>query len=129
MHAREVSVSPGNAEMVKKIGMSVGGPSLSQVRGMRPRDRGGAGKKTREKKLKMKINLTTRAGRDMNTRKVLGKKCQRSEKFALGAHRPVQTAKKDKKKQRTNGRNVCGVEIILGKSDDQTCFAHTAVSD
>lgn len=31
--------------------------------------------------------------------------------------------------QRTDGGNVCGVEIVLGKSDDQACFAHSAVSD
>lgn len=31
--------------------------------------------------------------------------------------------------QRTDGRNVCRVEIVLCKTDDQTCFAHSAVSD
>lgn len=50
MHAREVSFSSGNAEMVKKTGMRVGGPSVSQVRGMRPRDRGGAGSRQEKKK-------------------------------------------------------------------------------
>lgn len=33
------------------------------------------------------------------------------------------------KMQRTDGRNVRGVEIVLSKSDDQTCFANSAVSD
>lgn len=40
-HAREVNFSSGKAEMVKKIGMRVGGPSVSQVRGMRSRKGGG----------------------------------------------------------------------------------------
>lgn len=44
MQAREVNFSSGKAEMVKKIGMRVGGPSVSQVRGMRSR-KGGAGKR------------------------------------------------------------------------------------
>lgn len=31
--------------------------------------------------------------------------------------------------QHTDGRNVRGVEIVLSKTNDQTCFAHPAVSD
>lgn len=54
-----------------------------------------------------------------------------SEQFGFGAHRPVLALVQPgrAKEQRTDGGNVCGVEIVLGKSDDQTCFAHSAVSD
>lgn len=32
-------------------------------------------------------------------------------------------------KQRTDGGNVSGVEIVLSETNDQTCFSHSAVSD
>lgn len=54
------------------------------------------------------------------------KKCQHSATFGLGARAGADGTDIC---QRTNGRNVCGVEIVLSKSDDQTCFAHSAVSD
>lgn len=79
--------------------------------------------------------MTTRASRDLNTWKALGtrgrKKRQHSAKFGFGFGCTQAGAdwKEKYNKGHTNGRNVCGVEIVLGKSDNQTCFAHTAVSD
>ena len=44
------------------------------------------------------------------------------------AHKLAQTRRLGDK-QRTDGGNISGVEIVLSETNDQTCFSHSAVSD
>lgn len=152
--------SSGNVEMVKEIGMRVGGPSVNQVRGMRSEGEMGErvgkesahtlNKERRKKKDEIKQKKNSEH-RQAGTRKQSGKPVCSANKRQNGARnvskhlscsypkfqRPITSRSRNvaacnsniKPQQRTDGGDVRGVEIVLSKTDDQTCFPHSAVPD
>lgn len=144
--------SSGNVEMVKEIGMRMGGPSernqIWEGGVVSEETHSTGGKKDEKSNKKRKLNKRARTCSDTTklekpVRAVPGVRQRKNETSTFSKHwfysspqRPIMSwcrhvdwKEKISPKQRTDGGNVCGVEIVLSKTYDQTCFAHSAVSD